>query len=39
VAKADNVRAAVDKAYQGAAMISFKDAFYRKDIAHRALNR
>ena len=39
VAKAENVRAAVDKAYAGVAKISFKDAFYRKDIAHRALER
>ncbi|SHK32624.1 phosphoribosylamine--glycine ligase [Selenomonas ruminantium] len=39
VAKADTVRAAVDKAYAGVAKISFKDAFYRKDIAHRALER
>ncbi|SFB09272.1 phosphoribosylamine--glycine ligase [Selenomonas ruminantium] len=39
VAKAENVRAAVDKAYAGVEKISFKDAFYRKDIAHRALER
>ncbi len=39
VAKADTVRAAVDKAYAGVEKISFKDAFYRKDIAHRALER
>ncbi len=38
-AKAENVRAAVAKAYAGVEKISFKDAFYRKDIAHRALNR
>lgn len=39
VAKAADVRAAVDKAYAGVEKISFKDAFYRKDIAHRALER
>ena len=39
VAKAADVRAAVNKAYHGVAKISFKDAFYRKDIAHKALNR
>ena len=39
VAKAADVRAAVNKAYRGVAKISFKDAFYRKDIAHKALNR
>ncbi|MBO6204621.1 MAG: phosphoribosylamine--glycine ligase [Selenomonas sp.] len=39
VAKAENVRAAVDKAYMGVEKISFKNAFYRKDIAHRALER
>ncbi|MCR5756847.1 MAG: phosphoribosylamine--glycine ligase [Selenomonas sp.] len=39
VAKAQDVRAAVAKAYAGVEKISFKDAFYRKDIAHRALER
>jgi len=39
VAKAQDVRAAVKKAYAGVEKISFKDAFYRKDIAHRALER
>ena len=39
VAKAADVRAAVDKAYAGVEKIVFKDAFYRKDIAHRALER
>ncbi len=39
VAKAADVRAAVDKAYAGVEKIAFKDAFYRKDIAHRALER
>ncbi len=38
-AKAADVRAAVDKAYAGVEKIAFKDAFYRKDIAHRALER
>ena len=39
VAKAADVRAAVDKAYAGVEKIAFKGAFYRKDIAHRALER
>jgi phosphoribosylamine--glycine ligase len=39
VAKAADVRSAVDKAYAGVEKIAFKDAFYRKDIAHRALER
>ena len=39
VAKAGDVRSAVAKAYAGVEKISFKDAFYRKDIAHRALER
>lgn len=39
VAKADDVKAAVDKAYAGVKKISFDGAFYRKDIAHRALAR
>lgn len=39
VAKADDVKEAVDKAYTGVRKISFQDAFYRKDIAHRALER
>ena len=39
VAKADSVREAVDRAYAGVDRISFQDAFYRKDIAHRALER
>ncbi|EEB08013.2 phosphoribosylamine-glycine ligase [Schizosaccharomyces japonicus yFS275] len=33
----DTVRSAVDSAYKGVANIHFKDMFYRKDIAHRAL--
>ena len=39
VAKAPTVKQAVDKAYKGVAAITFQDAFYRKDIAHRALER
>ncbi len=39
VAKADDVKTAVDKAYAGVREISFQDAFYRNDIAHRALER
>ena len=39
VAKAGDVRSAVAKAYAGVEKISFKNAFYRKDIAHRALER
>ncbi len=37
VAKADSLRDAVDRAYEGVERISFQNAFYRKDIAHRAL--
>lgn len=39
VATAPQVQAAVTKAYEAVAKISFKDAFYRKDIAYRALQR
>lgn len=39
VAKAADIKTAVAKAYAGVDKISFKDAFYRKDIAHRALSR
>ena len=39
VATAPGIHAAVDKAYAGIEKITFKDAFYRKDIAHRALER
>lgn len=39
VAKAGSIREAVDHAYAGVGKISFEDAFYRKDIAHRALSR
>ena len=38
-AKAGNIKDAVDKAYAGVKKISFPGAFYRKDIAHRALER
>ena len=37
VAKAENIRAAVDKAYKGVEVIHFDDMHFRKDIAHRAL--
>ena len=36
---AGQVRDAVKKAYDGVRCISFQDAFYRQDIAHRALER
>ena len=39
VAEAADVRAAVDKAYQGVNAIAFKDKMFRHDIAHRALER
>ncbi|BEU87625.1 phosphoribosylamine--glycine ligase [Selenomonas sp. TAMA-11512] len=39
VGEAEDIRSAVKKAYDGVEKIHFKDAFYRKDIAHRALNR
>jgi len=32
-----DLRAAVDNAYAAVEKISWKDSFYRKDIAHRAL--
>ena len=34
-----NIREAVKKAYAGVEKISFDGAHYRKDIAHRALER
>ena len=37
VARADSIREAVTQAYEGVKMIDFQDAFYRRDIAHRAL--
>lgn len=39
VATGGNVREAVDKAYKGAGEVRFQDMHYRKDIAHRALER
>lgn len=39
VAEAADVRAAVDKVYQGVNVIDFKDKMFRHDIAHRALER
>ncbi|KAI1429398.1 phosphoribosylamine--glycine ligase [Xylaria sp. FL1777] len=33
----ESLQAAVDKAYEGVKHIHFKDMYYRKDIAHRAL--
>ena len=39
VATAPHVREAVTKAYKGAAEVYFRDVHYRKDIAHRALER
>lgn len=38
-ASAPTLRAAVDAAYAGVAKISFEKAHYRRDIAHRALER
>ena len=39
VGRGADISSAVDVAYVAAAKISFKDAYYRKDIAHRALER
>ena len=39
VGRGADISSAVDAAYAAAAKISFKDAYYRKDIAHRALER
>lgn len=39
VATADDIKTAVAKAYAGVEKIDFAGAFYRKDIAHRALER
>ena len=39
VAKADGIKAAVDKAYDGVAKMTFKNAHFRHDIAHWALER
>ena len=37
VAKAENIKSAVDKAYKGVEVIHFENMHFRKDIAHRAL--
>ena len=37
VARAENIRAAVDKAYKGVKVIHFDNMHFRNDIAHRAL--
>lgn len=39
VALGDDIKAAVDKVYKDVKLVDFADVFYRKDIAHRALNR
>ena len=39
VALGDDIKAAVDKVYEDVRLVDFADVFYRKDIAHRALNR
>ena len=39
VGRGADISSAVDAAYAAAAKISFKDVYYRKDIAHRALAR
>lgn len=39
VAEAADIRTAVEKAYRGVDCIHFKDAFCRRDIGHRALER
>lgn len=39
VALGDDIKAAVDKVYRDVKLVDFADVFYRKDIAHRALNR
>ena len=39
VAKAGDIRSAVDHAYAGVKKIQFRDMQYRSDIAHRALER
>ncbi|OLL27027.1 Bifunctional purine biosynthetic protein ADE1 [Neolecta irregularis DAH-3] len=38
-AYSDTLKSAVQKAYEGIRTVSFDGAFYRKDIAHRELNR
>ena len=39
VAEAADIKTAVKKAYRGVGRVHFKDAFCRRDIAHRALER
>lgn len=39
VAMGKNIKDAVDKVYQNIKLINFDNAYYRKDIAHRAFNR
>ena len=39
VGRGADISSAVDAAYAAATKISFKDAYYRQDIAHRALER
>lgn len=39
IGRGADISSAVDAAYAAATKISFKDAYYRKDIAHRALER
>ena len=39
VAKSDSIQTAIDLAYKAAGAVSFDGMFYRKDIAHRALER
>ena len=39
VAEAADIKTAVEKAYRGVDRVHFKDAFCRRDIAHRALER
>jgi phosphoribosylamine--glycine ligase len=38
-ARAPDLKTAVDRAYAAAAKIGFEDAYYRKDIAARALKK
>ena len=35
----DDIRGAVDRAYEGVKDITFENAYWRRDIAHRALKR
>ena len=39
VGRAADIKSATAKAYEGVGKIAFKDAYYRHDIAHRALER